>query len=148
MYYILENDRVLVLWRSKRDIVSCLSLRFLYFPIFKLCLIWAVQNSSRVIFNVLDEKLTQKHVSHRPNPKFSAWPFLDLATLNDLDLENDHWLLRMVLRSVSDTIRVIVLTYFHFIRHKKKKQKENGGVTSKIVRLQWNSVRLSNIPDI
>ena len=68
------------------------------------------------MFRVLYEKLSQKHVSGNKNPKFLVWPFLDLVTLNDLDLENFHRKLRMILRSVPDTIHVVVLTYFHFIR--------------------------------
>ena len=113
---VMKNDRVLVFLEFEEAIfhpvlaVSAFSRfsKFVRFGPFKKC--------SRVIFRVLDEKLTQKHVSHHPNPKFSVWPFLDLVTLNDLDLEYAQRKLRMILRSVPDTIFVVLLTYFHFIR--------------------------------
>ena len=81
---------------------------FVRFRPFKKC--------SRVIFRVLDEKLTQKHVSRRQNQKFSVWPFPDLVTLNDLDLEYAQRKLIVILRSVPDTIHGVVLTYFNIIR--------------------------------
>ena len=89
---------------------SRFSRRFLYFPDF--------QNKKcyRVNFRVLDEKVTQKHVSRHPKLKFLVWPFLDLVTLNDLNLEYAHRKLKMIPRSVSDAIYVVVLTYFHLIR--------------------------------
>ena len=89
---ILQNDRVSVLWRSKRAIfhtVSAIS-KFSLFSLF----------SDFGPFRSL----------------ISVWPFLELMTLNDLDLEYAHRKLRMILRSVPDTIHVVVLTYFHFIR--------------------------------
>ena len=81
---------------------------FCIFPIFIFFRFGPFKKCSMVIFRVLDEKLTQKHVSGCPNPKFSVWPFLDLVTLNDLDLEYAHRKLRIILRSVSDTIFAVV----------------------------------------
>ena len=86
-------------------------LRFLYFPDFHNFPDLGSSKCYRVIFRVLDEILTQKHASRHPNPKFSVWPFLDLVTLNDLDLQYVHRILRMIFRSVPDTIHVVALTF-------------------------------------
>ena len=93
---IFKNDWVLVFWRSKSPLftlfpaisVSSWSSEFVRFGPFKNC--------SRAIFRFLDEKLAQKHVSCLQNPKFSVWHYLDLVTLNDLDLEYAHRKLRMI----------------------------------------------------
>ena len=63
------------------------------------------------LFCVLDEKLTKEIASHDPNPKFSVWHLLDLVNLDDLDLKYAHRKLRIVFRSVSNTIHVILLTF-------------------------------------
>ena len=63
-----------------------LFLNFVRFGPFKKC--------SRVFFRAFEEELIFKHVSHRPNIKFSAWPFLDFVTLNDLNLQYAHQKLR------------------------------------------------------
>ena len=85
--------------------------------ILKIYLIWAVQEPFYSHCSSSWGKLTQNHVSRRPNTKFSVWPFLDLVTLNDLVFfKYAHGKLRMILRSVPDTIHVVVLTYFYSIR--------------------------------
>ena len=56
----------------EKDYFSRCSLRFQYFPDFDFFPIWTVQKCSSVIFGVLDEKVSKKHVSRRPNPKFSV----------------------------------------------------------------------------
>ena len=114
---ILKNDRVLVFWRSKMAIFHAVPCDFCTFPTFNICQIWAVQKVFYGHFSCSwQKKLTQKDVSRRPNLKFSVWPFLDLVTLNDLDLEYTHRKPRTIPRNVPDTIHVVVLAYFHLIR--------------------------------
>ena len=110
--YILKNDRVLAFWKTK---TACFL--FLRFTIFQnLSELGRSKSVLGSFFVFLTKKMTQKDVSYCPNPKFSVWPSLDVVTLNDLDLEYAEWKLRMILRSVPDTIHVVVLTYFHSIR--------------------------------
>ena len=106
----------LVFWRSKTAIFTLFPAISAFYDFFLFARFWPFKGCSRDIARVLDEKLTQKHVSRRQNPKFSVWPFLNLLTLNDLDLEYTHRKLRMILRSVPDTIHVTVLAYFHSVR--------------------------------
>ena len=91
---IMENDRILVFWRSKTVIFHAVHGDFRIFPSFIFSRFGPFKKCSRVIFRVLDGKLTQKHVSRRPNPKFSVWPFLDLVTLNMLT-ESLGWYLEV-----------------------------------------------------
>ena len=113
---IFKNDLILMFWRSKNAIFTL----FLAISVFswfsKFVRFGPLSKCPRVIFLVLYEKLTQEHVSRCPKTKFSVWSSLDLVTLNELDLECAHQKLRMVLRCVQDTIFVVVLTCFHFIR--------------------------------
>ena len=111
-----KNGWVLVFWRLKRPFftlfpaISVFSRfsKFVRFGTFK-SVLWS-------FFAFLTKHWTQKHVLRRPNPNFSVWPLLDFVTLNDLDLEYANRKPRMILRSVPDTIHVVALTYFHFIR--------------------------------
>ena len=82
--HILENARVLAFWWSKTAIFTLFPAISAFFQFLKFVLFWLFKKCSRVIFRVLDKKITQKHISRRPNPKFSVWPFFDLVTLNDL----------------------------------------------------------------
>ena len=47
--------------------------------------------------------------------KSLVWHVFHLVTLNDLDHEYGHQRLGMILRSIPDTIHVVVLTYFCLI---------------------------------
>ena len=106
-FWCFEVEKAIFTLFSATSALSRFS-KFVQFRPLKMC--------SGVIFGVLDEKLAQKHASSRPKPKFSVCPYLDLVTLNDLDLDYVHRKLRMILRSVSDKMHVVVLAYFHFIR--------------------------------
>ena len=81
----------------------------------KCCPIWAFHKVFYGHFSRSWRKTDLKHVSRVPNIKFLIWP-LDLVTLNSLDLGYTHRKLRIILISVPDTIHVVALTYFHFIR--------------------------------
>ena len=60
-------------------------------------------------------KTDLKHVSRVPNINFLIRPFLDLVTMNDLDLEYTLTeSLASYLEVSHDTIHVVVLTYFRF----------------------------------
>ena len=131
---ILNNDRVLLFWRSKQPFFSLVPAFSVFFRFSKFVRFWPFRKFSRVIFRVLDEKLTRKHVSRCPNPKFSVWTFLDLVTLNDLEFT--HRKPRMTFRRVTDTIHVVVLAYFPFpaalVRDKSRFSK-----SSNILSLTW-----------
>ena len=113
--------------------VSC---DYCIFPIFKIFIFGLFKKCSRVIFRVPYEKQTQKYASHRQNPKFSIWTFLDLVTMNDRDLEYASQKLRMIRRSVPDTIHVVGIDLFPFhtalVRDKPRYSK-----SSNIFTLTW-----------
>ena len=113
---ILKNGRVLVFGRSKRSFFTLFPAISVFSQFSKLVRFGPFKKCSGVTFRVVDEQLTQEHLSRLPNPLFSVWPFLDLVTLNDLDHEYANRKLRMILRSIPDTIHVVVLTYLFFIR--------------------------------
>ena len=69
---ILKNARVLVFLRSKRPFFKLFPAISVFSRFSKFVLFEPFKKCSRVVFRVLEETLTQKYVSRRPNPKFSV----------------------------------------------------------------------------
>ena len=82
----------------------------------------SLKKCSRDIFFTSLTRTGIKYVFHHPQPEFPIWHFLDLVTLDDLDswpwtlydlgLKYAHWKLRIVIRTVSGTIHVALLTFY------------------------------------
>ena len=110
---------------------------FFLFPFFRP--FQRFKKCSRVIFLVLDGKLTEEHVSRHPNMKISNWPFLDLVTLNDLELKCAYRKLIMIHRSVADTIHAVLHIYLFPFDMAVVRDKARYAKWSNIVTFTWSA---------
>ena len=105
-----KNDRVLVLWRSKTEILRRY-LGFLYFPEIPVLSDYGRSKLFLCRFRVLDKKKLKACIT----PPKMLMLNLTFPWLRDLEWPWPQKL-RMILWSIPDSIHVVVLAYFHLIR--------------------------------
>ena len=87
---------------------------FWHFPIFKFCPIWDVQKVFWCIFLRYWRKSYLKTSITTPKLKILKIELFDPVTLDDLDLTKGRKRLRMVRRSIPETIHVVPPALFQF----------------------------------